>query len=137
MSGGRLTLRHATAQRGRHAASRMSDRAFGGGRCRRRSRDPRGCRRESDGVVARLRATMTALLAVLDRHLRGLDALVAARLPADPLARAIEVELLVEGRGRGVLDPELVDLVIEGEPLLLVHLLLRGVHEAVEVRVRV
>src|SRR5438477_200265 len=83
-----------------------------------------------------LRATMTALLAVLDSHLRGFDALVAARLPADPLARAVEVELLVERRGRGVLDPQLVDLVIEGEPLLLDHLLLRGVHEAVEVRVR-
>src|SRR5712664_1986591 len=41
--------------------------------------------------------------ALLDRHLRGLDALVAARLPADPLARAVEVELLVERRGRGVL----------------------------------
>src|SRR5947207_13756621 len=62
-----------------------------------------------------LRATMTALLAVLERHLRGLDALVAARLPADPLARAVEFELLVEGRGRGVLDPQLVDLVIAVE----------------------
>src|SRR6267378_7578320 len=84
-----------------------------------------------------LLATRDDGAALLDRHLRGLDALVAARLPADPLARAVEVELLVEGRGRGVLDPQLVDLMIEGQPLLFVHLLLRGVHEAVEVRVRV
>src|SRR2546426_3967447 len=74
---------------------------------------------------------------LLDRHLRGLDPLVAARLPGDALARAVEIELLVERRGGGVLDPELVDLVEERQPLLLVHLLLRGLHEPVEVRVRV
>src|SRR3989442_106241 len=74
---------------------------------------------------------------LLDRHLRGLDPLVAARLPGDALARAVEIELLVERRGGGVLDPELVDLVEERQPLLLVHLLLRGLHQPVEVRVRV
>src|SRR5882724_2093957 len=80
---------------------------------------------------------VSTLLAVLERHLRGLDALVAARLPADALARAVEIELLVERRGGGVLDPELVDLMIERQPLLLVHLLLGGVEQPVQIRVGV
>src|SRR5207249_12008690 len=71
---------------------------------------------------------------LLDRHLRSLDPLVAARLPGDALARAVEIELLVERRGGGVIDSELVDLVEERQPLLLVHLLLRGLHQPVEVR---
>src|SRR5438874_8132586 len=77
------------------------------------------------------------LLAVLDRHLRRLDPLVAARFPGDPLARAVEVDLLVERRRGGVIDPELVDLVIEGQPLLLVHLLLRRVEQTIEIGVGV
>src|SRR5918993_3887213 len=61
------------------------------------------------------------LLAVLERHLVGLDQLVAARLPVEPLVGAVEIELLVEGHGGGVLDPQLADPMIEVAALLLVH----------------
>src|SRR5690348_3711186 len=43
---------------------------------------------------------------LLDRHLRRLDPLVAARLPRDALAGAVQIELLVERCGRRILDPE-------------------------------
>src|SRR6266446_4433750 len=74
---------------------------------------------------------------LFERHVVGLDQLVAAGLPVEPLARPVEVELLVERHRRHVVDPELVDPVVDGEPLLLVHLGLRLVHHAVEVRVAV
>src|SRR5438876_7021585 len=39
--------------------------------------------------------TVPPLLPVLERHVVGLDELVAARLPVETLGRAVEVELLV------------------------------------------
>src|SRR5215813_2479267 len=72
---------------------------------------------------------------LLQRHVVGLDQLIASGLPADALVRAIEIDLLVE-RGRCLfVEPELVDPVVLGEPLLLVHHGLRLVDHAVEVRV--
>src|SRR6266566_2793902 len=77
------------------------------------------------------------LLPVLERHVVGLDELVAARLPVETLGRAVEVELLVERDRGGVLDPQLVDLVVLGQPLLLVHDRLRLVEEAIELGIAV
>src|SRR6266849_5437690 len=72
---------------------------------------------------------------LVERHVEGLDALVAPRLPVESLARAVQIELLVQ-RDRGhLLDPELVDAVIRGQALLLVHLRLGLVDHAVEVGV--
>src|SRR6266851_10001627 len=68
---------------------------------------------------ARLRLRLAVLL---ERHVVGLDQLVAARLPDEPLGRSVQVHLLVERHRRHLLDPQLVDPVIRGQPLLLVHL---------------
>src|SRR5437762_5353158 len=74
-------------------------------------------------------------LILLQRHIVGSDQLVAARLPHEPLVRAVEVDLLIErNRGR-LLDPQLVDPLILGEALLLVHHRLRLFHHSVEVLV--
>src|SRR5712691_4915353 len=47
------------------------------------------------------------LLALLERHVVGLDLLVAARLPVELAAGPVEVDLLVERHRRLVLDPQL------------------------------
>src|SRR2546425_4225054 len=49
------------------------------------------------------------LLRLPERHAEGLDDLVAASFPVDPLADPVEVELLVERHRRHLLDPEAVD----------------------------
>src|SRR5258705_1751754 len=74
-----------------------------------------------------------ALLPVLERHVVGADQLVAARLPGQPPVGAVEIDLLVYGNGGRLLHPELVDLVVLGEALLLVHLRLRLFRHAVEI----
>src|SRR5262249_60463694 len=74
---------------------------------------------------------------LLDRHVVRFDEFVAARFPVEPLGGAVEVELLIERHGGGVLDPELVDLVVLGQALLLVHDRLRLVEEAIELRIAV
>src|SRR5262245_24628419 len=77
------------------------------------------------------------LLAVLEGHVVGLDQLVAARFPVEPLGGTVEVELLVERHGSGVLDPELVDLLVLGQALLLIHDRLRLVEEAIKLGVEI
>src|SRR2546425_8030286 len=61
------------------------------------------------------------LLRLPERHAEGLDDLVAASFPVDPLADPVEVELLVERHRRHLLDPEAVDPVVLLEALLVVH----------------
>src|SRR5205807_8081493 len=46
---------------------------------------------------------------LFERHVVGLDQLVAAGLPVEPLARPVEVELLIERHRRHVVEPQLVD----------------------------
>src|ERR1700730_14097247 len=58
--------------------------------------------------LARRRAAQGSPV-LLERHVEGLDALVAPRLPGESLARAIEIELLVQRHRGHLLDPELVD----------------------------
>src|ERR1700730_8146027 len=70
---------------------------------------------------------------LVERHVEGFDALVAPRLPVESLARAVQIELLVQRYRGHLLDPELVDAVIRGQPLLLVHLGLGLVDHSVEV----
>src|SRR5262245_35221936 len=82
--------------------------------------------------VAR-RSRPPGLLPVLEGHVVGAEQLVAPRLPGYPLVGAVEVDLLVERNGRHLLDPQLVDAVVLGEALLLVHLRLRFLDHAVEV----
>src|SRR5262249_26164351 len=88
----------------------------------------------SSRVAAVVKAP-AGLLAVLERHLEGFDLLVASGLPVEPLAGPVEVQLLVERHCRRVLEPQLVDPVVDLEALLLVHRPLRLVHHAVEVGV--
>src|SRR5439155_2250156 len=73
--------------------------------------------------------------ALLERHVVGLDQLVAARLPVEPAAGPVEVDLLVERYGRLVVQPQLVDAVVLLQALLVVHDRLRLVHHPVEVGV--
>src|SRR5688572_31451693 len=75
------------------------------------------------------------LLAVLERHVVGADQLVAAGLPGQTPVGPVEVDLLVERDRRRLLDPELVDLVVVGQALLLVHLRLGALDHPVEVLV--
>src|SRR3990167_3583427 len=75
------------------------------------------------------------LLSLLERHVVGLEQPGAPRLPAEPLVDSVEVELLVERRRGGVLDPELVDPAVLLEALLLVHDRLRLVRHPVELGV--
>src|SRR5262245_29741258 len=63
----------------------------------------------------------TRLLPVLERHVVGLNHLVAPRLPVHALGDAVQIDLLVERDGRRFLDPELVDPVPLLETFLLVH----------------
>src|SRR5438552_8926394 len=72
---------------------------------------------------------------LVERHVEGLDALVASRLPAESLALAVQIELLVQRHRGHLVDPELVGAVIDGQTLLLVHLGLGLVDHAVEVGV--
>src|SRR5262249_12574774 len=73
--------------------------------------------------------------AFLDVHVVRLDEPVAPRLPVQLAARPVEVDLLVEGGGRLILDPELIDPMELLEPLLLVHDRLRFIDHPVEVDV--
>src|SRR5437867_5757503 len=57
-------------------------------------------------------AATRRLLALFDRHIVPLDALVAPRLPDHAFGGAVEVELLVQRHGGSVLDPQPVDLVV-------------------------
>src|SRR5438445_9705720 len=85
-----------------------------------------------DSYLTTIRA---ALFPVLERHRVGLEHLVAARLPVQTLAHAIEVDLLVERHRRHLVDPELVDPMVLLEALLLVHDGLGFVEHPVEVLV--
>src|SRR2546422_6083107 len=51
----------------------------------------------------------SALFPILERHGVGLEHFVAPRLPVEPLAHSVEVDLLVERHRRHLVDPELVD----------------------------
>src|SRR5258705_4953769 len=72
---------------------------------------------------------------VLDRDVEAFDDLVAPGLPGRAPGGAVEVELLIERHRRRVVDPELVDALIELEPALGLHDGLGLVDHAVEVGV--
>src|SRR5262245_46358442 len=74
-----------------------------------------------------------ALFPVLERHVVGLQHLVAARLPVHALGDAVEIDLLVERHRRHLLDRGAVDPVVLLQSLLLLHDRLRLVDHAIEV----
>src|SRR5262244_3102604 len=80
-----------------------------------------------------LQRSALPLFPVLERHGVGLEHLVAARLPVEPLAHAVEVDLLVERYCRHLVDPEFVDPVVLLQALLLVHDGLSFIEHPVEV----
>src|SRR5262244_941763 len=49
------------------------------------------------------------LLPLLERHVVGLDQLVAAGFPVELAVGPVEVDLLVEGHRRLILDPQSID----------------------------
>src|SRR4030095_2117337 len=91
--------------------------------------------RPATPILQLLQRSSPPLFPVLERHGIGLEHLVAARLPGETLAHAVEVDLLVEGHRRQLVDPELVDPVVLLQALLLVHDGLGFVEHPVEVLV--
>src|SRR5262249_46380226 len=96
---------------------------------------PLNYRRPATPILQSSQTPPPRLFPILERHGVGLEPLVAARLPVETLAHAVQVDLLVERHRRHLFDPELVDPVVLLETLLLVHDGLGFVEHPVEVLV--